>query len=296
MELGGVSTHGYYEFRLHDELDTAALTRALCATVKRHDMLRSIMLPDGRLQVLDNVPEIRIEELEVPPLEARRLRSQRTFDVHSWPMFAVAISRDTEGARWLHFDYDQILMDGRSQHLFFVEWHAHMSDDTPPVAPPAISFRQCAIEMARASVTAMAAEGWDERLAIIGEAPHLPYAKPLGSIEQPVFSRIQRMLQKDALANLRAVACHNRVTISSLLVSTYATVSATHTCGSTAEMASTFHAPQLPTPWATRATLPSRGSQVRGARTGVAPVLQPARDVCAQHPSLQQAGQHTRIQ
>src|SRR5512146_236530 len=54
-ELGDISIHIYSEVDCVD-LDLERLMRAWQRVVERHDMLRAIVLPDGRQQILEQVP------------------------------------------------------------------------------------------------------------------------------------------------------------------------------------------------------------------------------------------------
>ena len=57
LELGNISTHRYLEFDCTG-LNIPRLEQALNMIVKRHDMLRAIVRPDGEQQILFDVPDI----------------------------------------------------------------------------------------------------------------------------------------------------------------------------------------------------------------------------------------------
>src|SRR5688572_3271510 len=56
---GNVATHLYVELDC-EALDLERLNDALCRLVDRHDMLRAVILQDGRQQILPAVPRYRI--------------------------------------------------------------------------------------------------------------------------------------------------------------------------------------------------------------------------------------------
>ena len=60
FETGNVSTHLYLEIDCID-LDLKRLETAWNKLVERHDMLRAIVLSDGRQQILESVPAYAIE-------------------------------------------------------------------------------------------------------------------------------------------------------------------------------------------------------------------------------------------
>ncbi|WP_159719014.1 type I polyketide synthase, partial [Geminicoccus flavidas] len=61
LELGNVGCYLYTEVELRD-VDLARLEQAWNQLVRRHDMLRAVILPDGRQQILKEVPPYRIAE------------------------------------------------------------------------------------------------------------------------------------------------------------------------------------------------------------------------------------------
>ena len=55
LELGNVSCHLYFELEAKPE-DLESYGAAWQTLIERHDMLRAIILPDGRQQILEHVP------------------------------------------------------------------------------------------------------------------------------------------------------------------------------------------------------------------------------------------------
>src|SRR6185295_1386146 len=64
FELGQVATHIYMEINTRG-IDLGRMERAWQLLVDRHDMLRAVVLPDGRQQILETVPPYRIEVLDL---------------------------------------------------------------------------------------------------------------------------------------------------------------------------------------------------------------------------------------
>jgi amino acid adenylation domain-containing protein len=101
IELGNVSAHGYKEFDFID-LDVRRLELALQRLVDRHDMLRAIILPEGRQQILKDVPAYEVKVLDVreqtPGIaqsELEAVREEMSHEVRSadqWPLFQVRAS------------------------------------------------------------------------------------------------------------------------------------------------------------------------------------------------------------
>ena len=73
FDLGGVACHSYTEHE-GTRVDLDRLNAAWQRLIERHDMLRAVVLPDGRQQVLEHVPLYQIEVLDLrgrPPAELR---------------------------------------------------------------------------------------------------------------------------------------------------------------------------------------------------------------------------------
>jgi hypothetical protein len=103
LELGNVAIHSYLEIRL-DHLHVSRLQVAWNEVIRRHDMLRAVILPDGQQQVMREVTtyEIRAEECEhreaceLRRTELREKMSHQVFDPRSWPLFALVVTEGPE--------------------------------------------------------------------------------------------------------------------------------------------------------------------------------------------------------
>jgi len=96
VELGNISCHSYFEVDFED-WEGPRFETALQKLIERHEMLRCIVFPDGRQQILEHVPPYRVECLDLrgqtPESAARQLdavREKLSHKVHqtdSWPLF-----------------------------------------------------------------------------------------------------------------------------------------------------------------------------------------------------------------
>ncbi len=136
LELGAVSTHSYFEIDTPG-LDVARLDHALRRLIDRHGMLRAIVLPDGRQQILAEVPpysatvlDLRgLGEEQAQPglLEVRGRMSHQVLPADRWPLFEIAVSRLDDRVR-LHVSLDLLIGDawsfgilGRELGAFYLE-------------------------------------------------------------------------------------------------------------------------------------------------------------------------------
>ncbi len=148
--LGKVSTHLYMEIESVD-LDISRLNVALQKMIERQDMLRAVIMPDGKQQVLQEVPLyiIKVMDLCNKPLQevestlktTRRSMSHQVMPSDQWPIFEIRASRLNDRKFRLHLSLDALIMDGRGRAIFFYEWSEFYQN--PEVRLPAIelSFR-----------------------------------------------------------------------------------------------------------------------------------------------------------
>ncbi|HEY8209404.1 MAG TPA: beta-ketoacyl synthase N-terminal-like domain-containing protein, partial [Myxococcaceae bacterium] len=140
--------------RLRGRVDPAALSAALDAVVRRHEVLRAAFPSvDGRpTQVIHPEPQGRLEVLDLradPDREAvarRRLAEvvQRPFDLERGPLLRAALARLGEDESLLHVDVHHLVADGWSLALLIREvataYQALAAGKPPPWAPLAIQY------------------------------------------------------------------------------------------------------------------------------------------------------------
>ncbi len=233
--LGGTATQGYAELDV-PALDVARLEEALRRLVARHDMLRSVILPDGRQQILDEAPfavEIRdlraLGRLDVEralqatrdELEAKPLPPDRA------PLLAVSASLLPGGATRVHVRVDSLVMDAWSARVLARELASLLAEPTLALPPLHISFRDFVLAQiaARGSdATRRDRDYWRERVATLPPAPDLPLAVAPASIARPRFRRRRGRLDAAAWEALRRRAAARGLTPSSALLTAYAEV------------------------------------------------------------------------
>ncbi|HLX08766.1 MAG TPA: amino acid adenylation domain-containing protein, partial [Thermoanaerobaculia bacterium] len=234
--LGRVACHSYFEFD-GPPLDVERLARSWNVLVERHDMLRAVVLPDGRQQVLARVPayDIAVADLRelAPEAVAARLAalreelSQQAREPHRWPLFEVRATWLPEHGMRIHFGIDLLIVDAASIVALLAEWAELYSDPGLPVARPELAFRDYVLaEIAgRESPAFAAAERyWRERLADLPPAPELPLARGLEEVERPRFVRRAGRLAPAAWSRLRERAQAASLTPSAALCTAFAAV------------------------------------------------------------------------
>ncbi|MGA5704453.1 amino acid adenylation domain-containing protein [Peterkaempfera bronchialis] len=237
MELGGVSTHVYFE-RERGGLDPERLQQSLRKVVERHDMLRAIVLPDGRQRVLAEVapyviPVDDLRGLAPEALRERLLRTRREMDhqvmpADRWPLFDVRVSLLDGGLVRLHVGLDILIMDGFSMYVLFEDWRRFYEDPEWAPEPLELSFRDhvATEEAARDSARYRKAEEyWLTRLAELPPAPALPLAVQPSRLDgRPEFTHRSGRLARERWQAVKSEARRRGLTPSVVLMTAYVEV------------------------------------------------------------------------
>ncbi|HSL81559.1 MAG TPA: amino acid adenylation domain-containing protein, partial [Thermoanaerobaculia bacterium] len=236
VELGHNSIHVYMEIE-GGELDLPRLERAFRRLIDRHGMLRSVILPDARQRVLEEVPpfEIRVADLRgTSPAEAeaalgelREEMSHQVFELERWPSFDLRACRLPGGGLTLHLSLDLMRLDAPSFLLLFDEWGRLYDDPEAELGELDLSFRDYVLaerELLRSPAVAAAREYWLGRVPTLPPAPQLPLARDPASLDRPVFRRRSGRLDPETWGRLQERCRAAGLTPSTLLCAAYAEV------------------------------------------------------------------------
>ena len=236
VELGGVSQHVYLEFDCVD-LDLDRLSEAWRKVVARHDMLRAVILKDGRQQVLESVPpyEIAVEDwrgeadkqIQAHLEGVRQQMSHQVLPSDRWPLFEIRASRVDDRRVRLHCSFDSMILDFRSRIVVFSEWCAFYQDQGCALPPLDVSFRDYVleeIERTRSDRYEQARDYWLKRIPTFAPAPQLPLAREPGELKQTRFERRGRRIEKTVWDRIKQRAAQSDLTPSGLLAAAFAEV------------------------------------------------------------------------
>ncbi|MGA8113526.1 MAG: amino acid adenylation domain-containing protein [Actinocatenispora sp.] len=242
FELGGVSAHLYLEFTSTD-FDPMRATEAFRSVISRHDMLRAVIRPDGRQQVLAEVPDFKVEFEDlrgVEPDEAQeRVRaagdrmSHEVRPADTWPLFGVLAQVLPDDSWRIHLSFDLLVADAGSIQLLLGDWVRLYADPDAELAPVGIGFRdyvQAAAELERSETYQRARTYWLDRLPSLPPAPELPLvAGSDGGGERDKagtgrFVRREFLLERDRWQRLRQAATEAGVTPSVVIAAAYSEV------------------------------------------------------------------------
>nr|UYH37512.1 AMP-binding protein [Myxococcaceae bacterium MCy9487] len=235
-ELGQVSTHIYFEIN-GGALEVPRLEQAWRRLIDRHDMLRAVILPDGRQQVLREVPPYSLRILDLRGQdEASRTRqleavreemSHQVLPADRWPLFEIRASLLDDGHLRLHVGLDALIADAWSMFCLFQEW-ARLYQEPDTLLPPLeLTFRDYVLAeegLRRTPLYERARAYWMERVERMAPAPELPLARAPNAVGAGRFHRRSSRLPREAWRKLKQTAAEEGLTPSAILCAAFSEV------------------------------------------------------------------------
>ena len=234
FELGNVATHGYMELNC-ENLNVEQLSRAWRRVIEHHDMLRAIILPEGKQQVLKEVPPYQIEVLDcrgelsetvANKLEAiRHQLSHEILPTDQWPLFKIRATRLDEKLYRLHWSFDPLLADAWSMMIFWKQWLQVYQNPETILPKVELSFRDyimAELSLKETPQYRRSQQYWLDRLDTLPPTPELPMVKAVSTITQPQFISKSKVLSKTDWEQLKERAKRANLTPSVVLLAAFA--------------------------------------------------------------------------
>lgn len=195
--LGDITAHYYVEYET-DAIDVERLEDAVNELIVKNEILRTVIMPEGRIQVYTTNPGYSIEVVG----EKRNLREEMKdykFPLGEWPMFDVKVTRKKEKSI-VHIGLDCLILDGWSISMFMHQLMAVYAGEKINVTD--YTFR-CYLEEERHWLKNKryfreAKEYWEQQIHKLPPAPHLPLKTILEDIKKPQFRRMEYALSEEA--------------------------------------------------------------------------------------------------
>ncbi len=238
-ELGNVATHSYFEIE-NSGIDIERFTDAWQLVIHRHEMLRTVILPDGRQKILKQVPnyelnltDMRGQSDEVVQTHLRTVREKMEHQMHpvnTWPLFEIQLTRYEERGEEklrIHLSFDALILDGWSMGIIFRDWHQYYLDQEANLPPLDLSYRDyvTADQAFRESDVYKRDRAYSlDRLPQLPPSPDLSLTKHLGQVERPKFSRLSFKLEVEEWGKLKQRSAENKLTPSGILIAAYAKI------------------------------------------------------------------------
>jgi pyochelin synthetase len=233
--LGNVGPNAYFELEGR-RLDHTVLTNTWRQLVRRHEMLRTVVLGDGRQRVLPAVPDYEIEYSDLRDIDSaerdKRLAEIREemsgfkYSADRWPLFDIRLTRLPEHDR-LHISFDRLMVDLASVALLLGEWSALCMRPQQALPPVEVTFQDHVHALDRTHGTPQhqrALEYWAGRAEALAPPPELPLACPPASVHKPVFTHRAFTLAPDAWQRFQNRAQEWGLTPSAVLAAAFGEV------------------------------------------------------------------------
>ncbi|MEE8584498.1 MAG: condensation domain-containing protein, partial [Acidobacteriota bacterium] len=236
FELGNVAPHAYIEFDL-EGIDLEGLERAWQTLIERHDMLRAVLLPEGRQRILEKVPPYQISQHDLRQadekeargrmLEARREMCQKGPALYEWPLFEMRAFRLTDERSRLLWSLSLLICDDWSFHVLCQEWFRVYRQPEAELPAMQISFRDYVLALQafeESQAYRQSLEYWRQRAVDLPPAPQLPLACEPSQIGAPQFERRSRSIERQRWRKFKVRAQQAGVTPSAALLAAYCEV------------------------------------------------------------------------
>jgi MFS family permease/aryl carrier-like protein len=204
----------------------------------RHDMLRAVMLPDGRQQVLRELPPWRVEQVDLrwrsqEEVEARIAEVRERFryaagKVGQWPLFGILAHVLDGGRVRLHAWLDAWLIDGLSRDNLVRDLLQILQDPNAELPPLDCTYRDYALaweDLRKTDLYRRSRDYWLARVPGLPPPPELPLAR-VPRPETPVrfTARVDEILPAGEWTRLKAAAADRGLTPTAPLLAAFAEV------------------------------------------------------------------------
>ncbi len=236
VELGNIACHNYFEVDLAG-WDQERFETALDKLIRRHEMLRCIVLPEGAQRVLEDVPKYKLKCVDLRGKEQscvdahieniRREMAQYVHPTDVWPLFEFRATVLSAECTRLHIGFDLLIADGRSFEIIFGELAALYRDLNLELPSLNLSFRDYLSAFNQLEETDAFRESrdyWRKRLTALPASPDLPFAVHPAAIQKPVFQRRRARMDRASWKSLKDKTARAGQTPAGILLAAYAEV------------------------------------------------------------------------
>ena len=233
VALGSVAAHLYVEFDGSD-VDQAALEKAVCALVDRHEMLRAVFTDNGMQHIAARreQPALVVHDLRessTVDTELERFRKERSharLDVEQGEVFAIQLTLLPGGRTRLHVDVDMLAADALSYRVMLADLARFYQRPAQPPAPIGYSYQSylAARPGRREEDRARARDWWQDRVPDLPSAPDLPLVPESRQADPSRVTRRHHWLSADDRKRLTVSAHRHGLTPAMVVATAFAEV------------------------------------------------------------------------
>lgn len=238
FEYGGVGCHAYFELTM-PVMDEKRLETAWHSVIKRHNMLRAVVLPDGTQKVLEKVQlpslvfcDIRgkdqisvLAKLE----EIRGELSNKQYVTDKWPLYDLYLTT-TDHESILHFSIDMLISDFVSTSTILRDLDSFYYEKGANLEPLEVTFRDILLNQERIQKRANFVDKWNrdknywlEKVEDMPEAPELPTMTEKSN-KTVTFRQWRHLIDRKNWERLCNQVKNQKITPSGALLAAYAEV------------------------------------------------------------------------
>ncbi len=234
-ELGGVSTHCYYE--LKTSMDIERLNICINKVIQKHSMLRTVFTEDFKQKELKEVPVYNIEckdmkyaskeEVDNYINKVREEMSHEVIDASTWPLFNIKAVKLENNMNYLFLGIDMLITDGASIEIMLKEIIGYYNNIDAESKELKYTFRDYLYDCNNIRLSERyrnSEEYWMNKVEEFPQAPPLPLKVDLNEIEKPKFKRVYGKIPKEVWDRTKSVVRKYGITDSALLCSFYAEI------------------------------------------------------------------------
>jgi len=235
FELGGVSTHVYIEYET--KLEAERFNESINKVIYRHPMLRAVILPSGQQKILDEIPEYKMEIVDLRHMDSkaqeayilkeREEKSHQVFETDKWPLFEFKMLRITDEINYLFFGLDMLIADGASILMIFnqiMKYYENPKLNLPEIKCTFRDYMLAYNDFKNSEVYKKDKEYWIKQLDIFPQAPALPYKTDPSNVGEPRFDRCYKEFNREEWNQIIKKAQENSITPAAVLCTAYAQV------------------------------------------------------------------------
>ena len=215
FELSNISTHAYAETDIIN-LDLKGFESALNRIILHHEMMRVIVLPDGRQKILKEVPAYKIDVLDLSDCDPdtthdhlmaiRDRMSHQVLPIDQYPLFEFRAVKLSESKTRLYCSIDLMISDAWSFELLRRDFIQLIHYPESSLTPLDLSFRDYVLaenSLRKSALYHRSLAYWRDRLHTLPASPQLPLVKSLATIDKPRFVHYGGRLEPETWKRLK---------------------------------------------------------------------------------------------
>ncbi|MPQ34066.1 amino acid adenylation domain-containing protein [Clostridium estertheticum] len=238
FNVGNVAAHVYFETE-NENIDLEKLQNSWQAMIKQHEMLRTVILPEGGQQILKSPLEYEIKNLDLRDkdskdveklaLEVRNKMDHVVRDTNKWPLFDVRTTQLPGDIVRLHFSIDLIICDVGSMRILQSNWAKAYKNSENGLPKLEVSFRDYVMtekKFKKSKLYMKSDDYWNKRVQElpITTAPDLPVAKDISAIGDVRFKRWSFIVEKSKWEKIKEIAVKQSLTPSTIIMTAFANI------------------------------------------------------------------------